>query len=464
MLSKLTVFGNSRKSLYLRFFLVFNLSILATVILVTGALIVTNPDLDIITLAKSFSPIILISVVALFLFSTANIMWFRHSVIKPINSIEGIINDIQKGNYHERIQLTTNDEFSDIAKTFNDTMDKLLTVIQTEEERERTQKNIIRFLSILSAASEGDLTQKAAVTSDVFGSLADAFNLMVEGLADLLKEVKHSADDANSRSLALSYIIQQLEGGASMQMGQIESASSAVNESAVSALAITDRTKTGQTISGNGIQAIERGTKIVSDSIDGMHLIRATVKAINKRMKLLSEKLMEIGTISKLISDIADKTNLLALNASIEAARAGEQSKGFVIIAEEIRGLAERSAKSTKQIGEIINSIQSEAGSVTKHLEDETSYVEMETNMATETGSVFEEIAGIIKNVGSIMSEINDAAEGQRGLTSKVVTSMNEVNQVSEQVMKAVHDLTDISKSLSESSQRLLTSTGRFKF
>jgi twitching motility protein PilJ len=195
-----------------------------------------------------------------------------------------------------------------------------------------------------------------------------------------------------------------------------------------------------------------------------MQLIRVTVQAINKRMKHLAERLMEIGTISQLISEIANRTNLLALNASIEAARAGEQGKGFVVIAEEIRGLSERSAKSTKQIGEIISTIQAEAAGVTKHLEEETHHVEMETNMATDTGTIFEEISGTIQRISAIVSEISDAAEGQRTLTSKVVTSMEAVQRVSLQVIQIVRELTDISSSLSDTSSALITSTKRFKF
>ncbi|HMK61551.1 MAG TPA: methyl-accepting chemotaxis protein [Dissulfurispiraceae bacterium] len=393
-----------------------------------------------------------------------NLVWVRAVIVKPLSAIETVINNVKKGNYADRIKINSRDEFYDIAETFNETMDRMTVLIQTEEERKKMQNDIIRFLNILSAASEGDLSQTAEVTPDIFGSLADAFNLMVEGLAVHIKAVKESAEGANNSSQSLADIIAKLETGADMQKTEVKTASEAVKASADSAGQIAEKTKVAQRISEDAFTAINRGGKIVSDSINGMQLIRVTVQAINKRMKLLAEKLMEIGIISQLISEIANRTNLLALNASIEAARAGEQGKGFVIIADEIRGLAERSSKSTKQITDIIGAIQTEAATVTKHLEEETNYVEMETNMASDTGTIFGQIETIIKNIGSITTEIDSATNEQKGITTKVSLSMEEVQRISQEVLNIVHDLTEISTVLSDSSKSLLTSTARFKF
>ncbi len=452
-------------SLFIRFLAVFLVSVLLiTTVLLGSFIIYVAPKMDIISISK-YAPAIALMILTVLLMSVFNIIWFKRSVVKPISSMETGISYLKKGEYYHRIRLSMNDEFSDIAETFNDIMEKLSAFSQAESEKKKTQENIIKLLNVLSAASEGDLSQRAEVTPDVSGSLADAFNLMVAGLSDLIKGVKLSAEDAREKSNTLSNIIPQLENGAQRQTTEVQIASEAVDLSAASANAISDRTRTAQRISEGALGAINKGSTIVSDSIDGMQLIRATVQAINKRMKNLSEKLMEIGTISHLITEFADRTNLLALNASIEAARAGEQGKGFIVIAEEIRGLADRAAKSTKQIGEIISSIQTEAAGVTKHLEEETKHVEMETIMATNTGTIFDEISTTIQNIGSLITEINQTAEGQRELTTKVVTSMEEVRQISLQILSVVHDfMVEISNSLSVSSNTIISSTTRFKF
>jgi len=421
-------------------------------------------EMDLWTTISQFVPIMLIFAIVLVALTAAFAFWFQKHISKPLSTIAAGIEEIKKGNYAARINIDSRDEFYDIAQTFNETMDRITTLIQTDEERQKMQENIMNFLEILSAASEGDMSKRAEVTPDVFGSLADAFNLMAEGLAELIEEVQKSANEANEKSAELVKITDTLSLGAGQQENEIRKALVFVQDSAKSALMIAEKTSIARQISETAMNATEKGGKIVNDSMSGIQVIRTTVQAINKRMKSLAEKLMEIGTISQLISEIANRTNLLALNASIEAARAGEQGKGFVVIAEEIRNLSERSAKSTKQISEIISAIQGEAAGVTKHLEEETNLVEMETKLAADTGSIFSEIDSIIKRIEALTSEINMSTDEQRELTGKVAISMDEVQRVSRDVHNVVQDLSNIADTLAATSQKLTSSTSKFKF
>lgn len=463
-----------RQQIYKRFLSNFIVVVVLTVLIFMVGTFVTIYDtfgelqefrnMEISTTLTQFLPIMLIFVIVLVALTVAFAAWFKQHVSAPLAIIEEGIEEIKKGNFSARINIASRDEFYDIAQAFNETMDKVTTLIQTEDERQKMQENIMSFLEILSAASDGDMTKRAEVTPDVFGSLADAFNLMAEGLAELIEEVQKSASDASEKSSALVKITDKLSSGAGQQENEIRNASLFVQDSAKSALIISDKTTIARHMSETATTATDKGGKIVNDSMNGIHVIRNTVQAINKRMKSLAEKLMEIGTISALISEIANRTNLLALNASIEAARAGEQGKGFVVIAEEIRNLSERSSKSTKQISEIISAIQGEAAGVTKHLEEETNLVEMETKLAADTGSIFTEIDTIIKKIEALTSEINISTDEQRELTGKVAVSMDEVQRVSRDVQSVVQDLTGIAETLSETSQKLTRSTAKFKF
>lgn len=459
--------------LYRKFLIVFNLSIiLSTIILLTG-LVITGYEiygeefimkkLGVINSLLKFAPVIGIFAIALIGISTANVLWFRKQIVSPLSEIEEAMETIRKGNFEKRIKLKTGDEFQKIADIFNQMMDKLSTLIQTEEEKKEMQNNIIKFLQIMTQASEGNLTQKAEVTPDIFGSLADAFNLMIDGLSELVKEIKNSAEDVGQKSNILNGIIQKLQTGAEIQKQEIDKIASLIGEAAEIAYKTKEKTTVATDVSKEAMNAIIKGNEIVTETINSMQLIRTAVQGINRRMKLLSEKLMEIGTISTIISDIANRTNLLALNASIEAARAGEEGKGFVVIAEEIRSLSEKTAKSSKNIADIITAIQEEATAVTKNLEEKTNYVEIGTTMVSQTTSVFEKIDSIIKNIGQIIDEINEATLKQKEITDSQVVSAQIVKEVTENIHGITTELTEVSHSLADTSKEFINVAEKFK-
>jgi len=460
-------------SLYRKFLIVFNTSIFLSITILLAGLILTGYNIygeefitkriGIVETLIKFAPAIVIFALALIAISTANVLWFRKQIIYPITVIEDAIEAIRQGNFDKRINLKTGDEFQKIAEAFNQMMDKLSTLIQTEEEKREMQNNIIKFLQVMTSASEGDLTKRAEVTPDVFGSLADAFNLMADGLSQLVNEVQNSANNVGEKTVTINEIITKLKTGAQIQKNEIEKIASMISESSEIVSSTTEKTMVATDVSKEALEAINKGNEIITETMSSIQLIRAAVQVINRRMKLLSEKLMEIGTISSIISEIANRTNLLALNASLEAARAGEEGKGFIVIAEEIRGLADRTAKSSKNISEILTSIQEEASLVTKHLEEETNYVEIGTKMVTETTSIFEKIDSIISKIGDIILDINEFAKTQKNITFDEVSSIDEVKKVTENITTITEELTTLSQSLSKTSKELIEVTERFK-
>lgn len=403
-----------------------------------------------------------IVIALLFLLIAGGFSYFfiLREIIHPVHELTRVTKAMSGGDFSRKISWMRNDELGEFAKTLNDTIDRFS---RSEEERNRSQGNIVELLNLLSSASEGDLTRKAEVTPDIFGSIGDALNLMIEGLTELIEEVKSSAEAVNSENKKIVNVLKKMEDGSETQMFEVRRAQEAVEDAVKSAMDITEKTQEAQKIARLMVEAINKGNTLVLETIDGMNLIRVIVQAINKRMKYLSERIIEIGTISQLIAEISNRTNLLAINASIEAARAGEQGKGFVVIADEIRGLAERAAKSTKQIAEIISSIQVESAEVTRHLEEQTNYVELETKRATDTGAAFKEIDSSVKDTVTVISDINVSTNNQKEIISHVVLSMEEVQKISKQILDLVKDVSNVSTSLSATSGALISYSERFK-
>ncbi|MEC4686674.1 MAG: methyl-accepting chemotaxis protein [Nitrospirota bacterium] len=407
-------------------------------------------------------------VIALFYLATLFIglvvsMAISSRMVEPLNSLMSGIEAVGRGESDVRLPVKSSDEFGKIAVVFNDTLDKLREYIQTDEERKKVQENVIKFLEVVSTAAEGDLTVRAPVTADVFGSIADAFNLMVDELSYLFKDVRNTARSVGEESFRLLDMLKKMADGAENQMVQLKGATEAVNGTVDATIKISDETGEATEISVKASEAASKGGELVNQSIEGMKVVRATVQTINKKMKMLSERIIEIGTISGLIAEVASRTNLLAMNASIEAARAGESGKGFVVIAEEIRRLADKSAEATKQITNIIRAIQTEASEITTSLEDETEIVEKQSVLASETGIAFTDIEGSVDKTKGIVSEIFQLSQIQREMTGDVVLSMESVNGISLELLTLVQDSTEISGKLSGSSKELLSSVEKFR-
>lgn len=363
----------------------------------------------------------------------------------------------------ENIPESSSEELGDMAKVFSETIEKLKGYMKTEEENVRNQENVINFLEVVSTAAEGDFTKRAPVTTDVFGSIADAFNMMTEELSSLIREVRSTAEEFEKDSFRTLDLLKTMADGSETQMVQLRNATEAIDETAQATLEISEKTQEATGLSLRAVEASQKGEQFVAQSIEGMQLIRASVQIINKKMKMFSERIIEIGTISGMIADISSRTNLLSMNASIEAARAGEAGKGFVVIAEEIRSLADRSADATRDITAIIRSIQTEAGEITSSLEEETEIVEKQTGLAADTKSSFSEITKAVDESKEIISEILPLSQTQRKMTNDVVLSMEHVNRISLDLLRLVQDSESISENLSTSSKELISSVEKFK-
>lgn len=363
----------------------------------------------------------------------------------------------------EMVEVTDGGAFAPVAESFNDTMAQLKRYVQTDQERQLSEQNLIGFLEVVSEAADGDLTVKAPVTADAFGSIADAYNLMVESLGELMSETRRRAVEVGSETHNLLRIFRDMEAGAEAQTGKVQEATAAVNQTSDATQEIANKALLAQEASLRVDQATGQGNELVNRNIEGMQLIRVTVQAINKKMKSLSERLLEVGTISELISEIATRTTILAMNASIEASRAGEQGRGFLVISDEIKKLADKSSEATKQIGGIIKAIQTEAGEVTAALEEETRTVEEQTRLAKDTGESFARIEEAIGGSKAVVEEITHLSENQRSLTNEAVGFMDAVSNLSLTTGVMVKDSAHITEGLKALSENLLAALAQFR-
>jgi methyl-accepting chemotaxis protein len=313
---------------------------------------------------------------------------------------------------------------------------------------------------IATQVADGDLTVSFDRTG---GGVYGAMKGMVENLRQIMDTVSRSAREVSAASVELNANARNTAEGSREVVNQAETVATASEEMAATSSDIANNCHQAAESSNNASQAAQNGAVIVRNTVEGMNRIADKVRSSAGVVERLGTRSDQIGAIVATIEDIADQTNLLALNAAIEAARAGEQGRGFAVVADEVRALAERTTKATREIGEMIKSIQGETRLAVGAMEEGVSEVERGTTEAARSGQALEEILAQINEVTGQINQIATAAEEQTATTREI---SNNIQQISDTVQEGAHNSNEISSSssqLSDLSVELQEIVARFR-
>ncbi|MDH5305204.1 MAG: methyl-accepting chemotaxis protein, partial [Gammaproteobacteria bacterium] len=231
---------------------------------------------------------------------------------------------------------------------------------EQSEKNERNQQAILRLLDEMGSLADGDLTVEATVTEDITGTIADSFNYAIEELRKLVATVNETAIMVDSAAKQTENTATNMAKAAYNQAREINAATESIVSMAASIEEVSGNAERSSDVARHSVEVAHKGGEAVRRTIDGMNAIRETIQDTSKRIKRLGESSQEIGNIVELINDIAEQTNILALNASIQASMAGEAGRGFAVVADEVQRLAERSTNATKQIEVLVRTIQAD--------------------------------------------------------------------------------------------------------
>ena len=311
----------------------------------------------------------------------------------------------------------------------------------------RTLGYVDKSLEEMSSGG-GDLTRRLTVErEDESGSLAHSFNNFLDNLKEIVVRINQNAVDVAVSADHLNTNAATIANGTEKAASQSTSVAIACEEMAATSAEIAQNCIRTVDISNRAILTAQNGSEVVSNAVQSIKRIASKVQQSAKTVESLGLRSEQIGNIVGTIEDIADQTNLLALNAAIEAARAGEQGRGFAVVADEVRALAERTTKATREIGEMIKAIQKETKSAVAAMEEGVQEVERGTEDAARSGVALEEILNQIGDVTSQINQIATAAEQQTATTNEISKSMHEITGV---VSEASHSSQDTSASASE--------------
>ena len=373
------------------------------------------------------------------------------SISEPLKHLMTVTREIgDSGDLDQNIDIHRNDEIGALATTFN---------------------NMVAYLkemaSVSMSVAEGDLTVEVVPRSKR-DTLGNAFVRMSHGLQELVRTTRDSAgqvsagsnqvagaadesakvsvqassaiEEVTSTMHEMSINVQNVVKNTQIQASSVAETSASIDQMVTSIQRVADTAKVLLDIANRSREEVVTGIQTMEKATDGLNRTNQAIQSSAEIINILGHRADDIGKIIEVIDDLAEQTNLLALNAAIEAARAGEHGLGFAVVADEVRKLAEKSTQSTKEIADLIQSIQREARQAVETMERSTRIVEEGLNLGNELGSALHKISGVVTEVYKFSQEIGAATNEQSVGSSQIAKATNRLTEITQEISSAVEE------------------------
>ena len=403
-------------------------------------------------------------------------------ITRPITDTVVAVSKLEQGELDTRVDIQGQKEFVQLANNINRMAERIQQLIEeqektaqeqiqaqtliVEQERQNTesiQTELLGFLNSIEGVSFGDLTVRADITEGQIGIVADFFNSIIENLRDIITQVKATTKKVNSSVGQNENVIRQVAQEALQQAEQINQTLNALETMTGSIQEVATNAQQAAKVSRSASESAQMGGEAMEQTVRSILQLRETVAATAKKVKRLGESSQEISKVISLINQIAMQTNMLAINASIEASRAGEEGRGFAVVAEEVGELAIKSAEATKEIEEIVETIQEETADVVAAMEIGTSQVVEGTRLVEDTKRSLDHIAQVSQQIDRLLQSISGATSSQAQTSQVVSQLMQEVAQVSQRTSTASRNVFDALDETVKIAQKLESSVNTFK-
>ena len=398
-----------------------------------------------------------LTVVAVVAFAVAR------NITGQVRNLTTVFDRIEAGDYKTRAAVLSADELGQMTAALNRTLDKTLVLIQSSDEKDEIQRSIMKLLEEVGGVADGDLTRDAEVTADMTGAIADSFNHMIDQLRKIIGSVQNTSIQVSTAANQIHASSDHLAKGSESQAEQIVNTSAAIDEMAVSIQQVSENAVTSSTVAQQALTNAKQGNAAVRNTIDGMNRIREQAQETAKRIKRLGETTQEIGQIVQLIDDIADRTSILALNASIQAAAAGDAGRGFGVVAEEVERLAVRSTEATKKIAALVKAIQSETTEAVAAMERNIQEVVGGSKVANQAGQSLAEIEAVSVRLAELIQSISLAAKQQARGSDALSKAMSEISRITQQTASGTKQTAESVSDLAGLADALRGSVSKFK-
>jgi methyl-accepting chemotaxis protein len=420
------------------------------------------------------------------LFGVIAAFFLARTIVKPIKALSDAAEKVGAGDLSQTVLVQSDDEVGALGTAFNAMVQKVKEALEISnqsrmeaeeqatkvqgimnkvtEQREYLANSVQTMLGSVQQLAAGDLTQRVyAEKQDDIGRLFEGYNAAIEQMQELVGKVVESVQETAASSTQIYQTTEQTMYDIREQSSQTRNVAAAMEQMTV---VIGENTRHASLAAHQASQASDDARasgKVIEGMIRNVGEVANVVRESAKRIEALGASSEQIGEIVSVIEEIADQTNLLALNAAIEAARAGEQGRGFAVVADEVRKLAERTQKATKEISTMIKSIQRNTSDAVGSMNKGTKLVEESGTLASQTSQALTEIISKTTQVADIVSQLASASEEQAATSNDVAHSIELISTASERSANAAASISQTAANLSYLTQDLQKLVGTFR-
>ena len=385
-------------------------------------------------------------------------------IAAPIGHLETTMTKVAEGDFTARAEINTSDELGTLANAFNGLLDDRLSALaKAEKENEMLNNSIIELLKASFQLSQRDLTVQVPVTEDVTGPLADAINQMATETSKVLLDVRHISEEVGSAS---NQVKEQGDNVSKVAEAEREVVDATMTELSAAAEAMNKIAEVAQScneIATQATRSTQTALATVTSTVEGMGEIRETIHETEKRIKRLGERSQEISSIVDIINNIAERTHVLALNASMQAAAAGEAGRGFSVVADEVQRLAESSRNATSQISALVKNIQVETNDTIATMDKTIGQVVEGSRLAERAGEQMKETQNTTANLVQVVEQIAMASRQQAQISNELRERAQIIQSSTQETAKQLEEQTIQTDRLVDFSKQLLESVHVFK-
>jgi twitching motility protein PilJ len=408
---------------------------------------------------------------------------------QPIQDAARTVELLGQGKFDARVDVAGEDELAVLATNINKMATEIEELLQSQEaekerielarqearqeaderakeqqkQKELLQKRALELLIEVDPVSKGDLTIRASVTPDEIGTVADSYNAIIRSLRQIVGKVQDASQSVTATAEGNEASIKKVALESTQQAEVIAQALAQIQAMTETSEGMAERAKQARQKMNRSRKVVQAGDDAMNRTVEGISTIRETVSETAKKVKRLGEASQKISKVVSLIGDFAAQTNLLALNAAIEAARAGEEGRGFSVVAEEVRTLAQQSAAATAEIEQLVEEIQGQTNEVVMAMEAGTEQVVTGTQLVEESRQKLTQISTVSAQVNQLIQEISQAAAEQTQTSSTVSQTMQSVATIATENSKQSEEVANSFSNLLSVAQGLQVSVAQFK-